>query len=361
MTNTGTELGELSVEQYQTLIEQTSDVITVVNESGTIVYQSSNSEHVKGWPQEELLGENIIEYIHPHDRSRVVKRFSSLTEEEGIIDEEIEFRFRTKDDGYIWLAATGTAPGAESPIDGYVTTSRDITRRKEFEQQLTEQRDTLETLNEVIRHDIRNDLQVIEGHTKLLEEHLEGKAIEGEAIEDLEAIKESTESAITLTRTTGDLTEIMLGPERETQPVSLTRTITDELETVRSTYPEADMTVAGELPETTVLADDLLSSVIRNILNNAVKHNDKGTPEVAVSVTVDGDWVDVRFADNGPGVPDERKKDIFGKGEKGLESTGTGVGLYLVSSLVESYGGEVWVEDNEPEGSVFVIRLAVPE
>ena len=44
-------------------------------------------------------------------------------------------------------------------------------------------------------------------------------------------------------------------------------------------------------------------------------------------------------------------------GEKGLDSDGTGIGLYLVQTLVERYGGAVWIEDNEPEGSVFVVEM----
>ena len=81
--------------------------------------------------------------------------------------------------------------------------------------------------------------------------------------------------------------------------------------------------------------------------------------------------VTIRVADNGPGVTDAAKEDIFGKGGNGLDSDGTGIGLYLVKSLVESYGGDVWVEDREAgdavdaetpadtttEGAVFVVEL----
>jgi signal transduction histidine kinase len=71
--------------------------------------------------------------------------------------------------------------------------------------------------------------------------------------------------------------------------------------------------------------------------------------------------VRVEIADNGPGIPDSRKETIFGKGESGLESAGTGIGLYLVDSLVEAPGGDVWVEDNDPAGSRFVVELPTAE
>jgi len=106
-----------------------------------------------------------------------------------------------------------------------------------------------------------------------------------------------------------------------------------------------------------MLADELLASAFRNVLNNAIVHNDKELPEVAVSVTAEGEAVRVRIGDNGPGIPDERKDHIFREGEKGLDSEGTGIGLYLVPTLIDRYGGAVWAEDNEPDGTAFIIEL----
>jgi len=101
----------------------------------------------------------------------------------------------------------------------------------------------------------------------------------------------------------------------------------------------------------------MLRSVFRNLLNNAVQHHDGDEPTVGVSAEVDDDWVLVQIADDGPGIDPDRREAVFGKGEKGLESEGTGLGLYLVYTLVDHYGGAVWIEDNEPRGSVFNVRL----
>jgi signal transduction histidine kinase len=99
--------------------------------------------------------------------------------------------------------------------------------------------------------------------------------------------------------------------------------------------------------------------VFRNLLKNAIQHNDKAVAEVTVSATEQDDVVAIRIADNGPGVSDDQKATLFGKGERDLESTGSGMGLYLVDTLVTSYGGEVWIEDNDPEGSIFVVELPI--
>jgi signal transduction histidine kinase len=222
------------------------------------------------------------------------------------------------------------------------------------EEHLKRQRDDLQLLNQVMRHDIRNDLQLVGAYAELLDDHVDE---EGE--EYLEIIKRNTDSAVSLTTTVRDLAEVLLREETEPSHISLSRVLSQQVEEVRSAYSEAVFTVEGSFPDREVVADEMLSSVFRNILRNAIQHNDETPPKVTVSASVDeaADVAEVRIADNGPGVPEPQRDEIFGKGEKGLDSPGAGIGLYLVRSLVEIYGGDVWVEDNEPKGAVFVVRL----
>jgi PAS domain S-box-containing protein len=242
----------------------------------------------------------------------------------------------------------------------------DITDRVEYERELESQRDNLEMLNRVVRHDIRNDMTVVNGRANLLEAH-----VEESGQEDLAAIQRATENAIELTKTARDLSETMLSTEEDVEPVGLAHHLEAPIENARSTFEHALITVEDRIPDVEVPGNELLEAVFRNLIQNAIVHNDKEAPKVHVSTSRREETVTIAIADNGPGIPDEQKEQIFGKGEKGLDSPGTGIGLYLVETLVEQYGGEVWVEDrgdteaapdswgdeDDPEGSVFYVEL----
>jgi signal transduction histidine kinase len=101
----------------------------------------------------------------------------------------------------------------------------------------------------------------------------------------------------------------------------------------------------------------MLGAVFRNLLNNAVQHNDTAEPYVTVACDVDDAVVTVQIADNGPGIPDDQTDSIFEKGNTGIESAGSGIGLYLVATLVDQYDGTVRVDDNQPRGAVFTVQI----
>ncbi|MCF2207925.1 HAMP domain-containing histidine kinase [Halobacterium salinarum] len=233
--------------------------------------------------------------------------------------------------------------GEVSEVVGIAT---DITDQKHREQEL-------ELLNRIIRHDIRNDMAVVLGWAELLEDH-----VDDEGCEYLQKILASGEHVVELTETAREYVETVVSDEEVTvEPVPLGSVLETELSVCEESFPEAEFVLDDVPPDVEVAANCMLSSVFRNLLNNAVQHNDADTPHVEVSAVVRDDEVEVRIADNGPGVPDDHKDTVFGKGERGLGSPGTGIGLYLAGTLVTEYGGNIWVEDNEPTGAVFVVQL----
>ncbi len=98
------------------------------------------------------------------------------------------------------------------------------------------------------------------------------------------------------------------------------------------------------------MANGLLADVFANLVNNSIKHSEGSvTINVGISRTTENDgkeFYKVIVEDNGPGIPDVQKDKIFNRFLRGdTKARGSGIGLYLVKTLLDSYAGKVWVED----------------
>ncbi|HUL62442.1 MAG TPA: HAMP domain-containing sensor histidine kinase, partial [Methanocella sp.] len=123
--------------------------------------------------------------------------------------------------------------------------------------------------------------------------------------------------------------------------------------------------MTGTVKGVSVQANELLRDVFSNLVDNAIKHS-AGPAFINIRMNRekrDGQrYCSVSIEDNGPGIPDENKVKIFERLRRGeTKAKGSGLGLYLVKSLVDSYGGRVWVEDrvsgDYTKGARFVVML----
>lgn len=139
---------ERLTERFQAFTELSADIITVVGREGTIRYQSPAIERVLGYAPEDLVGENVFDYIHPDDRDRVWTAMSAVLETEGATSDRAEYRFKDATGAWRWLETVGTNR-THTAIDGYVSNSREITERKIHEQELER---TTQQLDAILAH-----------------------------------------------------------------------------------------------------------------------------------------------------------------------------------------------------------------
>jgi len=341
---------------YDISIELAPDPVFVVDSpSGVLREVSERAASKLGYGRDRLTGMDVME-LHPEEQTAAYRSLFEQIRSEGRVrtdtlpgGDQIHLVTRTGRQIPVELhAQTIPMDGAT----GVYSIARDITERKRHEEHLETQRNLLDLLNQIVRHDLRNDLQVVGTYAELLEDH-----VDEDAMENLERMQESTTNAVEFTETAGDLAEIIRDPDAERERISLAALLDRQCDEIRELHPEATVEVESDCPDVAVMATEMLDSVFRNLLQNAIQHNNAETPRVAVSVERIGDTVETRVSDNGPGIPDDRKAEIFGYGEQGLASNGTGLGLYLARTLVERYNGDIRVEDNDPQGAVFVVRL----
>lgn len=324
-----------------------ASAVWIVSDLGEFEYVSAGAEDLWGVSADSLQRNPslLIDAIHPDDRDRILSRMENSGEE---VSERSYVARTLHPDGTVKWVSTRQVPvrGDDGDLLYVVGLCTDITEQKRREQEL-------EALNRILRHDIRNDLSVILGWGELLEEHLDERGQEY-----LDKILAASNNIVDLTEVARDYAKsVAEGDDMDVRSVSLRDVLREEIDVRRETFPNAEFLLVGDVPDIDVQANELLPSVFQNLLNNAVQHNDKREPRVKTSVTPLGDDVIVRVMDNGPGIPEEVQESLFTDGEKGVDSSGTGMGLYLVQTLVDQYGGEIDVMDNTPTGTVFQITL----
>jgi PAS domain S-box-containing protein len=477
---------EKELERYQKIIQNFSDIVTLLSDDGTVIYQSPSVESILGYGQDELIGENVFDYVHPDDEQETFQQFVSLLENPDNEVQDVEFRMQHKDGSYVWVEAVG-ADRRDTSLDAVVVNTRDITERKEREQELErnrellshterisdtggweidlekgehrwtdgarrihgvsedyqpttledgiefyhpddrekmraaiencienaepfdrearlittedevrwvhvtgepveedgevvkvrgvgqditerkerekklqkqkdeieERKEQMEFFNGLLRHDMLNSMTVIQGNAEILLEELPE---DSESRQRAELIYSRSNDIADLTNRVRSVVERITGDDdRELSAVNLSETVEQRANSLRE---ECNVDVTTDLPEDAyVLADEFLDDVVENLLFNTVEHNDKENLRVDIDIEAGPESTVLRVADNGSGVPDKLKKKVFQQGEKGRTSGSVGFGLYFVDSMVSEYGGEIWVEDNQPEGAVFVIEL----
>ena len=243
----------------------------------------------------------------------------------------------------------------ESTAGTIMRALRHAIERKENQRVRRRQRDQIEFFNAVLRHDMLNGMQIIQLHARSLDERLSG-----DEKDDIEQIVNWSDNIVDLTEKIKDILDAVTSSEQaelsRVRPQTVIEAQVEEIEAMRK-----GVTIETDCPYgIEVLANDLFADVVRNLLTNAVEHTRPDPVTIEVRARRTENEVEIVIEDDGPGVPAEKAESLFDRGEKGSDSTGNGLGLFFVESMVDTYGGDIRYEPAEP-GSRFVMRLPDPQ
>jgi PAS domain S-box-containing protein len=245
--------------------------------------------------------------------------------------------------------------------------ARDITARKRSEKALLEARDQAELYLDLMGHDISNMHQIALSQLELAQETMadEGR-LEGGEKELIDTPIEALKRSAMLIDNVRKLQKLRAGEYKE-EAMDLGILLAG-VARLYSGIQEGIVTINyTPVNGCYVGANPLLKDVFTNLVDNAVKHsNGHVTINIGVGRIVDGGSVFYRVTvdDDGPGIPDEKKKEVFHRLKRGQTmARGTGLGLYIVKTLVESFHGRVTLEDRVPGdytlGARFIVDLPV--
>ncbi|WP_455449084.1 PAS domain S-box protein [Natrinema thermotolerans] len=226
-----------------------------------------------------------------------------------------------------------------------VTEGRDITPLKLREQHLR-------VLHRLLRHNLRNELNVISGFAETLLAELEDETHREYAAE----IAATAASLIDLNESAKELADVTLEDGRPRRPVAVGDVLETVVDDLRDRHPASTITITGATAAV-VAGDDRLATVLEELVHNAIVHADAAEPAVEIGVDESAETVAVRIADTGPGIPASERAGIFNDEPITQVRHGNGLGLWLASLIVDDYGGYLDYTSRDGEGSCVVVRL----
>ena len=325
--------------RYRALIEKSPNVIAVCGEDGLVRYVSPSIERLIGHRPTEIEGRPVIDLVHPEDRREAQHAFERAFD--SAEPQSLTHRI-ARDDGSYRRFETVIERLFEDARE-VVITATDVTEARRYEQRL-------QVLNRVLRHDLKNDTNVIGGYADLLRDHVDE---EGDPY--LDVIDRKVRTLTHLSDQAREI-DVALHSDAARTEIDLAELVARLCESLESSYPHATVSVA--VPESAVVtADELLESAVRNVLENAIVHNDGDDPHVEATVVPDGDRLRVDVADDGPGIhPVERT--VFSEARETALEHASGLGLWLVHWIVTESGGDIEIATREPTGTV--VRMWLP-
>ena len=320
---------------------------------------------------------------HPDDRETLRDAITTCRDTGSPF--ELELRRETAAGHTRWVDVSGErVPGSASDyVRGVV---RDVTAKKEREQRLT-------VLSRVFRHNIRNELNVVIGHTEQLQETIDRlerqtsedgaprKAASGQCLEESGASQSrptsvSASSVSSLVATAqASIGEVEAASQRllstaETarrfqaaiqwddirEPVDVRQPVTRLVREYADRYPAATFDVdcdAVMIPGN----QRAVRQILEISLDNALEHTDRPAPVVSIDVSrADDDRVTVSIVDDGPGIPKAERAIVADGGETPMHH-GSGLGLWVQTWLTKRLGGEVSISENDPRGTTVILTL----
>ena len=364
-----------SEERFSYLIQNLSDVITVVAVDGTMLYHSPSIERVAGYRPSELLGKSLLSFIHPDDEPAVRAALERVTLKVGSAAPP-EFRFCRKDGTWVWLESVGNNLLNDVAVGGIVVTSRDVTGRRGLEEQVR-QAQKMEAVGRLaggIAHDFNNLLMVIRGYAEIVQQE---ESASPSVRKSVDTIVRTTESAASLTR---QLLSFSRRHVFSPQVLDLNFLVNRMSEMLLGVLRDEMEFVVKLDPDSCCISADpgQIEQVIMNLVVNArdaMPQGGKLTLETAhlgtdalrskrFSGLPLGEYVVLSVADTGVGMDADTQSRIFEPFfTTKNKDEGTGLGLSVVYNIVRASGAHVRVSSELGRGATFQIffpRVASP-
>lgn len=318
----------------QHIIDEMGDGFVVLDTGGQIVEATPTAKHALD-PSPEV-GRSITELISEETETINAAR---ETLDGRTITATVNSRERAYD---LKLSSLTDEQGT---VVGHVIAFRDVTDRHGYEQRL-------EVAQRMLRHNLRNDMNVIQGWADQLVE----RATNGQAT-TARRISETADELIDLSEKTHAMVQLEAPPSTERTVIDVQEHLPPLVEDFSDAHPE--VTIECAVPdsiETRLPDEDFLLIPIENLIENAIEHNDADDQWVRVHAEAAGEQVRIHVEDNGPPIP-EMERSVLEEGTEDSLHHGTGLGFWLTYWGVKPVGGDMKFDNRDPRGNIVTLEF----
>lgn len=330
---------------HRDIVERIEDPIMIQTTDGEFRLVNDALCSFAGLSREQLLSDDEYEFMDPETATTIARQKRRVIETEQPVEYSVEPTFEYSDREAIFY--TSRYPYyVEGELAGTLAICRNVTALEERTRQL-------QVLDNILRHNIRNNLNVIHGRGEQLRE-----GVDGELESTADIIVDQAEDLLTTSEKSRAVTNA-LNESVESTLIDLGQLVRSVAKRIAADYPEADIAVRGST-ELSVTGTLSLDSVLEELFTNAVIHNDSDEPRLRIELSADEEYATVTVRDNGPGISEFDKDVLESGGAIEKLSHSSGLGLWLVYWAIKRSGGNIRV-DCKPKGTEINIELLLAD
>ena len=369
---------------FERAVEETGNAVVITDSNETIEYVNPAFERITGYSEAEVLGKTPRILASGETDTEVYEDMWETILAGETWKGELVNRRKTGERQYV-RQTISPIEDEDGSTEQYVSITANVTDQKVRNQ-------VLEVFNRVLRHNLRNRMNVITGNAELVRERYAGRlgaladdirastaTQDGKTAESDEKMAEIAETVDEIADSVHEHTDVVVEAGLRLQEINekaskadtvtqfteeskreqpLSEHLKTERERVQRNFPEANISLSLSDGET-VPCKKSMGTAFAELIENGVEHNDSDEPHVDISVEKNAENLVVTVEDDGPGIP-EHERAVLREGEETPLSHGSGLGLWLVYWIVTMDGGRLQIEDREPRGTAVKLVLPLP-
>ena len=344
--------------KFRALIENSSDMIVILNDQSTIQYISPSALKILNYKEEKVLGHATTRIIHEEDKEKYQSFLESLfnNPEKNHYLNDIRIRKSSKEYRYVELVGVNLLK--DNVINGIIINFHDVTERKNTEIQLLNTNFELDSFVYRASHDMKAPLRSVLGLINI------AKQSSNSNIELEEYLNMMEFSIIKLDDFLKELTNFVRNSRLEISPeeINFEQVINDSLNSLKFIENAHIIAIVKDIDDSHAFYSDKnrISTIINNLLSNSFKYHKNILNEsfIKISVTAEINQITIVIEDNGNGIDKKYQSKIFDMFYRASEkSYGSGLGLYIVKSAITKLKGKIDLVSEPGEKTIFTVVL----